>query len=76
MNIVEYINNIEWLHNIIRFFDMQLTAGVLVYKVKRNADISVPKQQLKSTAVVSLPCENMKIKFNAIYGRLAKFPKI
>ena len=45
---------------------MELPAGVLAYKVLKNANQSIKKQQLIRATVVSLTYENMKKQLKAI----------
>ena len=46
MNIVDYLNEFERLNNQIKHFEMELSKGVLTYKVLKNANLPNEKQQL------------------------------
>ena len=39
MNIVDYINEFERLNNQIKHFDMEVSTGVLAYKVSKKMQI-------------------------------------
>ena len=67
MNIIDYINKFEWLYNQIKRYDIEITNGVLAYRVLKNANISNEKQQLVQATLTSLTYENMKKQLKAIY---------
>ena len=67
MNIIDYINEFERLNIQIKHFEMELSTGVLAYKVLKNANLSNEKQQLIRATVVSLTYENMKKQLEAIF---------
>ena len=43
-NFIDYINKLERLNNQVKHFEMELTAGMLAYKVLKNGNISNEKQ--------------------------------
>lgn len=49
MSTVDYINEFERLNNQIHYFDVYLPAGVLAYKVLKNANISVEKTTISTS---------------------------
>ena len=65
--ITDYINTFEWLNNQIKHFEMEVSTGVLAYKVLKNAKLSNEKQQLTQATVVFLTYENMKKQLKAIF---------
>ena len=52
--IVDYSNEFERLNNWIWHFDIALPTGILAYKILKNANMSVQKQQLIRATVPSI----------------------
>lgn len=54
ISIVDYSNEFERLNNRIWHFDIALPTGILAYKILKNANMSVQKQQLIRATVPSI----------------------
>ena len=54
ISIVDYSNEFERLNNRILYFDIALPTGILAYKILKNANMSVQKQQLIRATVPSI----------------------
>lgn len=54
ISIVDYSNEFERLNNRIWYFDIALPTGILAYKILKNANMSVQKQQLIRATVPSI----------------------
>ena len=67
MNIIDYINEFEWLYNQIEQNDMELLTGVLVYWILKNAYISNEKWQLAQAMLKCLSHGNVKKQLKPIW---------
>ena len=67
INIIGYINEFERLNNQIKYFEMKLQTGILVYKVLKNANRPNKKQKFIRATVVSLTHKNMKKQLKDIF---------
>ena len=60
MNIIDFINEFERLHNNIKKYDMELPTGVFAYSLLKSVGISEEKQRLARATLSSLTYECMK----------------
>ena len=73
MNIVDFMEEFERLYNNIKIHDMELSTGVLAYRLLKSADISEDKQQLARPTMSSFTYNDMKKQLKAIYDNLSTY---
>ena len=71
MNIVDFMDEFERLYNNIKKHDMELSTGVLAYRLLKSADISEDKQELARPTMSSFTYNDMKKQLKAIYDNLS-----
>ena len=68
LNMKDYINEFERLHNKIKEYDMALPDGVLAYKLLKQAGLSETHEQLIRATITDLSYENMKLQLKKTFG--------
>ena len=72
MNMKEFLNNFERLYNKLKVYQMELSDGVLAYRVLKSANLSEENEKLASATITAITYKSMTEQLKKIFSDMSK----